>query len=132
MMLILWQSPYIAHMGTNITCRRACATTPSAREMKKLTSRIEESYRGQLIVDNLPVSEIFTQKIKGFRTFMLGYPLGTPKQGKTAYTAAVPVTQINNHLSLTIKYHKPQDIITAAKGFRIVGFHVVCCPNRVA
>eukprot|EP00992_Anisonema_acinus_P016034 TRINITY_DN9989_c0_g1_i1.p1 TRINITY_DN9989_c0_g1~~TRINITY_DN9989_c0_g1_i1.p1 ORF type:complete len:462 (-),score=87.40 TRINITY_DN9989_c0_g1_i1:173-1558(-) len=56
---------------------------------------------------------------------MLGYPLGVPAQPRSAFTQAIPKTQINNHLSLTIKYHQPSDMIAAQKGFRIVGFHVV-------
>eukprot|EP00667_Euglena_gracilis_P011086 EG_transcript_11308 len=127
---ILWgdsikPSPYITHMGVNVTCRRVCTVTPTSKEMKKLRDRIEEGYRGHLMIDNLPVSEIFTQKIRGFRTFMLGYPLGTPKQPKTAYTPAVLKTQVNNHLSMTVKYHRPADFAAAEKGFRIVGYHVV-------
>lgn len=92
---ILWgdsikPSPYVVHMGVNLTCRRACTVSPSSKEMKRLRDRIEEGYRGHLMLDNLPVSEIFTQKVKGFRTFMLGYPLGTPKQPKNSIHPSGP------------------------------------------
>jgi transmembrane 9 superfamily protein 2/4 len=134
---ILWgdsikPSLYAAHMGVNVTCRRLCnPRTYDAKEMQAFQKRIEEGYRGHLILDNLPVSEVFTQKIKGFRSFMLGYPLGTPKTtGKQKKSKlplpVVPVTILNNHLALTIKYNRPEDLVTSStKGFRIVGFHVV-------
>ena len=96
--------------------------------MKKLANRIDLFYRGHLILDSLPVTEIFSQKIRGFRTFMLGYPLGVRKQKATGFLAEVPKPLINNHLSLTVKYHKPSDFATAEKGYGIVGFHVVCPP----
>ena len=151
-------SLYAAHMGVNVTCRRLCnPRTYDAKEMQAFQKRIEEGYRGHLILDNLPVSEVshivasfslcessrasyqyidiisqqvFTQKIKGFRSFMLGYPLGTPKTtGKQKKSKlplpVVPVTILNNHLALTIKYNRPEDLVTSStKGFRIVGFHV--------
>ena len=66
---------------------------------------------------------------------MLGFPLGTPKTtGQKKKTKVplpvVPVSLINNHLALTVKYHKPEDAFSAARGFRIVGFHVCLLPAR--
>jgi len=123
-------SLYVGNMGVNVACRRLCpSVTYTPKEMAQFQKRIDEGYRGHLMIDNLPVSEVFTQKIKGFRSFMLGYPLGIPRtvKGKKSKYAGpqIPVSIINNHLALTVKYHKPDDLVASEGGLRIVGFHVV-------
>eukprot|EP01012_Entosiphon_sulcatum_P007832 TRINITY_DN140_c0_g1_i1.p1 TRINITY_DN140_c0_g1~~TRINITY_DN140_c0_g1_i1.p1 ORF type:complete len:643 (-),score=107.39 TRINITY_DN140_c0_g1_i1:235-2163(-) len=133
---ILWgdsikPSPYDVRMLVNVTCRRLhCAEKAPVQytdaDMKKFKQRVEDGYRGHLILDNLPVAEVFTQKMKGARSFALGYPLGTPKPPKKSPLAAqIPISQINNHLAFTIKYNTPADFFAAQRGYRIVGFHVV-------
>eukprot|EP01006_Ploeotia_vitrea_P050209 TRINITY_DN67427_c12_g3_i1.p1 TRINITY_DN67427_c12_g3~~TRINITY_DN67427_c12_g3_i1.p1 ORF type:complete len:645 (+),score=27.82 TRINITY_DN67427_c12_g3_i1:28-1962(+) len=134
---ILWgdsikPSMYYAHMQINVTCRRLCQTSNyTARQMKTLTKRIEEGYRGHVILDNLPVTEVFTPKLRGYRTYLLGYPLGNPKtpprnrrKHNVPTLNLIEKTQINNHLAFTIKYHRPADMVAASHGVRIVGFHV--------
>jgi len=124
---ILWgdlirPSRYAARMRVDVRCQRLCATKPKekdptqpSRQLKKLKQRIDDDYRGHLLLDNLPVSEVYAW---GGRTgglyYKLGYPLGVP--GNKTRT-----TLVNNHLSFTIKYHKPEGI----PGYRVVGFTVV-------
>eukprot|EP01006_Ploeotia_vitrea_P029528 TRINITY_DN62052_c0_g1_i1.p1 TRINITY_DN62052_c0_g1~~TRINITY_DN62052_c0_g1_i1.p1 ORF type:complete len:650 (+),score=49.23 TRINITY_DN62052_c0_g1_i1:293-1951(+) len=119
-------------MKVNRTCARVCQKKFTKKEQDKLKQRIEQGYRGNLLLDNLPVSEVYTQKMAGYRTFMLGYPLGFPSlkyktkdiNGKRVLRTTLPATQIVNHLAFTVRYHRPSDLAAAASGFRIVGFTV--------
>lgn len=124
---ILWgdiikPSRYTGQMKHDITCTKLCTTKPKekdptkpSRQLKKLKQRIDDEYRGQLILDNLPVSEVYIwEGRKEALYYKLGYPLGMPgNKTRPSY--------VNNHLSFTIKYHEPVGI----PGFRIVGFNVV-------
>eukprot|EP00906_Rhabdomonas_costata_P025424 RCo036351 len=122
---ILWgdvikPSRYVARMKVDVTCQKLCTTKAKEkdgklRQLKKLKTRIDDEYRGHLILDNLPVSEVYIWE--GRREalyYKLGYPLGIPGN-KTRPTT------VNNHLSFTIKYHKPEGV----PGYRIVGFNVI-------
>eukprot|EP00667_Euglena_gracilis_P004747 EG_transcript_4771 len=124
---ILWgdmikPSRYTAQMKVDIRCAKLCTTKPRekdpsqpSRQLKKLKQRIDDDYRGHFILDNLPVSEVYIwEGRKEALYYKLGYPLGVPGN-KTRDTL------VNNHLSFTIKYHKPEGL----PGFRIVGFNVV-------
>ena len=125
---ILWgdiikPSRYAAHMKKNVGCTKLCTTKPKekdpskiSRQLKKLKTRIDDEYRGHLILDNLPVSEVYIwEGRKEALYYKLGYPIGVPGN-KTRDSL------VNNHLAFTIKYHKPDSGIP---GFRIVGFEVV-------
>ena len=124
---ILWgdiikPSRYAGAMKIDVNCAKLCTTKPKekkpdqpSRQLKKLKQRIDDEYRGHLILDNLPVSEVYIWE--GHREslyYKLGYPLGVPGN-KTRDSL------VNNHLAFTIKYHKPEGL----PGFRIVGFNVV-------
>lgn len=130
---ILWgdrikPSRYAAQMKVDVPCTILCTTSPKpndpkekeGRALKKLKKRIDNEYRGYLILDNLPVAEKFIwEGGKSKFYYKRGYPLGVPGNATTA-------TLVNNHLALTIVYHRPQGL----PGFRIVGFNVV--PYSVA
>eukprot|EP00667_Euglena_gracilis_P004537 EG_transcript_4562 len=87
---------------------------PGLKSVQKLKRRIDDFYRGHLIMDNLPVSETyFAEGSKTDVSYRVGYPLGTPA------TKEAPTT-VNNHLAFTVKIHKPSGL----PGWRIVGFEV--------
>eukprot|EP01012_Entosiphon_sulcatum_P019361 TRINITY_DN241_c0_g1_i1.p1 TRINITY_DN241_c0_g1~~TRINITY_DN241_c0_g1_i1.p1 ORF type:complete len:637 (-),score=102.60 TRINITY_DN241_c0_g1_i1:283-2193(-) len=125
---ILWgdiikPSRYTVTMMTDSTCQKLCTTKPKEmkdgkmRQLKKLKQRIDDEYRGHLLLDNLPVSEVYIwEGRKESFYFKLGYPLGTPGNKTRAST-------VNNHLAFKVKYHKPENI--QISGYRIVGFNVV-------
>uniref|UniRef100_A0A7S1NLI2 Transmembrane 9 superfamily member n=1 Tax=Eutreptiella gymnastica TaxID=73025 RepID=A0A7S1NLI2_9EUGL len=122
---ILWgdvikPARYQASMKMDVSCAKLCTTKPKdkdgkLRQIRKLKKRIDDEYRGHLILDNLPVSEVFIwEGRKQSLYYKLGYPLGIPGN-KTRPSI------VNNHLSFTIKYHKPEGV----PGYRIVGFNVL-------
>jgi transmembrane 9 superfamily protein 2/4 len=127
---ILWgdsikPSRYYMSMQKPITCAKVCTTKPKpenvekktriSKGLKRLKRRIDDEYRGHLILDNLPVSEVYIWEgsEKGLY-YRRGYPLGTPGNKSSP-------TLVNNHLSFTVKIHKPEGL----PGWRIVGFEVV-------
>lgn len=70
---------------------------PGLKSVQKLKRRIDDFYRGHLIMDNLPVSETyFAEGSKTDVSYRVGYPLGTPA------TKEAPTT-VNNHLAFTVK-----------------------------
>eukprot|EP00668_Euglena_longa_P015985 GGOE01020181.1.p1 GENE.GGOE01020181.1~~GGOE01020181.1.p1 ORF type:complete len:639 (-),score=223.00 GGOE01020181.1:442-2358(-) len=127
---ILWgdsikASKYAMQMLREVSCTKICTTKPKKgnvekktkvqKGLKKMKRRIDDGYRGHLILDNLPVSEVYVWEgsDRGLY-YRRGYPLGTA--GNKTHT-----TLVNNHLAFTIKIHKPEGL----PGWRIVGFEVV-------
>ena len=127
---ILWgdsikPSRYNVAMRRDVTCQKVCTTKPKpdnvekktgiSKPMKKLKRRIDDEYRGNMILDNLPISEVYIWE-GGERGlyYRRGYPLGQP--GNKTHP-----TLVHNHLGLTVKYHKPEGL----PGYRVVGFEVM-------
>jgi transmembrane 9 superfamily protein 2/4 len=105
----------------NVSCRRLCDSVPMGPDdMQLLVDRIEQQYRGNLLLDSLPVIERRADSGTPWPTFF-GYPLGVPA------TAAGPhqKTLINNHLQFTVAIERDSvDSATDGIDFRIVGFYV--------
>ena len=84
-----------------------CTTRPNfaknpeiSKSLTKLKKRIDDQYRAHLILDNLPVSEVYVSEDAGDDTFYRrGYPLGIP-------ASAGNLTAVHNHLAFTIKVCK--------------------------
>lgn len=130
---ILWgnrvePSLYQAEMLNNATCRKVCPTMKlNKKDQELLTKRVEENYRGHLVLDSLPVAEEGSGKLSRLSpSVATGFPLGVSKKatgnGKTI---------IHNHLAFTIQYHEhhpPGYIPTmddeGSDSYRIVGFMV--------
>eukprot|EP00667_Euglena_gracilis_P004133 EG_transcript_4153 len=127
---ILWgdsikASRYFMQMQKDLSCAKVCTTKPKAENvdkktktalgLKRLKRRIDDGYRGHLILDNLPVSEVYIWEgsDRGLY-YRRGYPLGV-RGNKTNPTI------VYNHLAFTVKIHKPEGL----PGWRIVGFEVV-------
>jgi len=124
---ILWgdqiePSEYFVSVMKNVTCKALCAPLPFApKEMETLKKRIENQYRGNMVLDNLPVAQLTNAGPRQPKV-ILGYPLGvsaklSPQEGKE--------TLINNHLHFHIYYNEP-DVHDEAneETYRIVGFYV--------
>ena len=77
-------------VGVNVTCRRLCnRITLSAKDKALMTRRIEEHYRGQLLLDDLPVGEEGSGQRGHFTTVMsTGFPIGLARARKSRKSAA--------------------------------------------
>ncbi|XP_071715703.1 transmembrane 9 superfamily member 11-like [Rutidosis leptorrhynchoides] len=131
-------SPYKFKMHTNETEIFLCQTKPlSSHEFKLLTSRIDEMYQVNVILDNLPA--IRYTKRDEFLVRWTGYPLGIKVQD-TYY--------VFNHLKFTVLVHKYEETNVASvmgtgdaaevippvnkpgsdiPGYIVVGFEVTPC-----
>ncbi|KAJ0724343.1 putative nonaspanin (TM9SF) [Helianthus annuus] len=97
-------SPYKFKMHTNETEIFLCQTKPlSSDEFKLLTTRIDEMYQVNVILDNLPA--IRYTKRDNFLVRWTGYPLGIKVQD-TYY--------VFNHLKFTVLVHKYEETNVAS------------------
>jgi len=118
----IMNSNYDLKMGVEETCKILCRKELTSPEIKEFTTRIEEDYRIHWVMDNLPSATKYvdeTNPNKPVTIYDLGFPLGF--RG----TADIPgtkegVSYLNNHLLITVKYHKDETF----EGSRIVGFEV--------
>eukprot|EP00897_Mesotaenium_endlicherianum_P009787 jgi/Mesen1/8837/ME000053S08240 len=113
-------SQYHFSMRVDEQCKVVCKKEPiSKSEAKLFKERIDEDYRINMILDNLPVAmvKMRTENGASFRTYERGYPVG--------FKAAVEEGGeekffIHNHLRYTVLYHKDQTTGLS----RVVGFEV--------
>jgi transmembrane 9 superfamily member 2/4 len=113
----------------NVSCAKLCDPILNGdKEKALLTKRVEENYRGNLILDGLPVAEEGSgKKSRISKSVATGFPLGVPKKA-----TGTGKTMIHNHLAFIIQYHpQPQAETGIIPGFdddvdtyRIVGFSV--------
>lgn len=122
---ILWgdqiePSEYFVQVVKNSSCAAVCAPlTYTKPEAQLLQKRIEQHYRGNMVLDNLPVAQE-THAGKRFPKLLVGFPLGTP-----AKLAAGGKTVVHNHLLFRIVYNEgatPQ--FDDLDVYSIVGFFV--------
>jgi len=126
---ILWGSQiepslFKVAMRHNITCAKLCDAMPlTAAGRKMLKDRIEDNYRGNLVLDGLPVAEEGSGVHSAVAT---GFPLGVSKKH-----SASGKTIVHNHLAFNIKIHEPNAYLYIPDGdeptqdtYRVVGFEV--------
>ncbi|XP_017697036.1 transmembrane 9 superfamily member 7-like [Phoenix dactylifera] len=107
-------SVYAFKMRRDETCKVACRTKLNQEAVKKFKEKIDDEYRVNMILDNLPVA-VPRQRRDGSQVpshehgFRVGYKL---KDGHY---------YINNHLSFKVMYHKDPE----SEDARIVGFEVI-------
>ena len=117
-------SLYRIDMRANITCASVCQGEGrlTEEESKKLQKYVEDQYRGNLMLDGLPVAEMGTNKRNRLRpSIMRGFPLGVPRS-----LAPDGKALINNHLAFTVMVH-PNSLWTEDEDkheWRVVGFAV--------
>ena len=118
----IMNSNYELKMGVEETCKILCRKELTGAEAKLFSVRIEEDYRVHWVMDNLPSATKYvdeTNPAKPVTIYDLGFPLGFRGSADIPGTKE-GVSYLNNHLLLTIKYHKDSSF----DGARIVGFEV--------
>ncbi|XP_020585765.1 transmembrane 9 superfamily member 7-like [Phalaenopsis equestris] len=111
---------YTFKMRIDETCKIVCRQRLSTEGVKNFKEKIDDEYRVNMILDNLPVA-VPRQRRDGIQApsyehgFRVGYKdiLVAGTKDEKYY--------INNHLSFTVKYHKDAE----SEDARIVGFEVI-------
>ncbi|OAY73699.1 Transmembrane 9 superfamily member 10 [Ananas comosus] len=111
-------SPYVFQMREPQMCQIVCKITPNDKEAKELKEKIEDEYRVNMILDNLPlVVPIKRLDQDSAIVYQHGFHVGVKGQ----YSGSKEEKYfIHNHLSFLVKYHKD----TQTELARIVGFEV--------
>ncbi|XP_052208844.1 transmembrane 9 superfamily member 8-like [Diospyros lotus] len=111
-------SPFVFKMREPQMCNVVCRLVLDAKTAKEFKEKIEDEYRVNMILDNLPlVVPVPRLDQESPPIYQLGYHVGLKGQ----YTGSKDDKYfIHNHLTFTVKYHR--DIQTEAA--RIVGFEV--------
>ncbi|CAK9878530.1 unnamed protein product [Sphagnum jensenii] len=111
-------SPYEFQMKDPRLCKVLCRKKLTEEDAKNFHEKIDNDYRVNMILDNLPVAEPRPRNENGHQltSYEWGFPVGRkdpPGGSKEKYF-------INNHLSFQVLYH--QDI--GSPYSRVVGFEV--------
>uniref|UniRef100_A0A6V7QQ63 Transmembrane 9 superfamily member n=1 Tax=Ananas comosus var. bracteatus TaxID=296719 RepID=A0A6V7QQ63_ANACO len=107
-------SVYAFKMGRDESCKVACRTKLTQQAVKKFKEKIDDEYRVNMILDNLPVA-VPRQRRDGSDalSYEHGFAVGYKDKDDKYY--------IDNHLSFKVMYHEDQETEDA----RIVGFEVI-------
>ncbi|KAI3912162.1 hypothetical protein MKW92_026487 [Papaver armeniacum] len=108
-------SIYTFNMREELTCKVACRMKLDAEAAKNFKEKIDDEYRVNMILDNLPVA-VLRQRRMEHRPPVMNMVSGLSKDEKYF---------INNHLSFKVMYHMDPETEMA----RIVGFEVT--PNSI-
>ncbi|KAL3535105.1 hypothetical protein ACH5RR_003566 [Cinchona calisaya] len=110
-------SRYVFHMREPQMCNIVCHVVLDAKTAKEFKEKINDEYRVNMILDNLPLVQPIKRSDQEPIVYQHGYYVGL----KGLYAGSKEEKQfINNHLSFTVKYHKD----TQSDAARIVGFEV--------
>ncbi|KAM2496835.1 hypothetical protein COP2_037618 [Malus domestica] len=111
-------SPYVFKMREAQMCNILCRLTPDAKIVKQFKEKIDDEYRVNMILDNLPlVVPIQRPDQEAPTVYQLGFHVGL----KGHYAGSKEEKYfIHNHLAFTVKYHRDSQTETT----RIVGFEV--------
>ncbi|KAK9098210.1 hypothetical protein Syun_025255 [Stephania yunnanensis] len=112
-------SPYEFKMRVPQLCKIVCHRTLDAKSAQEFKEKIDDEYRVNMILDNLPLVVPVPRRdqesvIMYQHGFLVGLKDGTYSGSKDQKH------YINNHLQFTVKYHKD----TQSDSARIVGFEV--------
>ena len=122
-------SAYSVNMLVDQYCKVVCRKEFSKEELQKLSSAIEDEYRVNWLLDNLPAATKYIQQsttsddsnAQLVERYEKGFPIGFV--GSELYPGSAPgVKYIYNHLLLNVFYHHEQKLDNSA--VRIVGFEV--------
>ncbi|KAJ3702164.1 hypothetical protein LUZ61_005869 [Rhynchospora tenuis] len=107
-------SVYTFKMRRDESCKVACRMKISQEGVKNFKEKIDDEYRVNMILDNLPVA-VPRQRRDGSQTpsYEHGFRVGYKGKDDQYF--------INNHLSFRVMYHKEE----LAEESRIVGFEVI-------
>ncbi|CAN1140423.1 Transmembrane 9 superfamily member 8 [Linum perenne] len=111
-------SPHVFKMREPKMCNILCRITLDAKTAKAFKEKIDDEYRVNMILDNLPlVVPIRRLDQEAPTIYQLGYHIGFKGQ----YSGSKEEKYfIHNHLAFTVKYHRDLQTDSA----RIVGFEV--------
>ncbi|EER97171.1 transmembrane 9 superfamily member 9 [Sorghum bicolor] len=110
-------SPYVFKMGEPKMCQIVCKAKIGEKEAKELKEKIEDEYRVNMILDNLPLVVPVKRQDKNSIAYQGGYHVGL----KGLYSGTKDEKYfIHNHLSFAVKYHRDENSGLS----RIVGFEV--------
>ncbi|CAL0319126.1 unnamed protein product [Lupinus luteus] len=110
-------SLYVFKMREPQMCNVVCNRKLDAKAAKEFKEKINDEYRVNMILDNLPLVVPIKMNNQDLTVYQLGFHVGLKGQ----YTGNKEEKFfIHNHLAFTVKYHK--DIQTESA--RIVGFEV--------
>ncbi|KAL0372070.1 UNVERIFIED_CONTAM: Transmembrane 9 superfamily member 8 [Sesamum calycinum] len=111
-------SPYVFRMREPQMCNVVCRLTFDAKTAKDFKEKIEDEYRVNMILDNLPLVVPIPRSVQeGPPIYQLGFHIGLEGQ----YAGSKDKKYfLHNHLSFTVKFHKDQQTDSS----RIVGFEV--------
>lgn len=115
-------SPYMLYMLKNETCKLVERKMYDSKQMGMFEKRIKEEYSVNFIADNLPSAAAINDLESRTQTtaYDIGFPIG--------WTNAKGVTMLNNHMVITISYHKPAKSLLKHEHLerhgRVVGFLV--------
>eukprot|EP00252_Welwitschia_mirabilis_P005190 TRINITY_DN1567_c0_g1_i4.p1 TRINITY_DN1567_c0_g1~~TRINITY_DN1567_c0_g1_i4.p1 ORF type:complete len:644 (+),score=82.99 TRINITY_DN1567_c0_g1_i4:273-2204(+) len=113
-------SKYIFKMREDKLCNVACKITLDSESAKNFKEKIDDEYRVNMILDNLPVV-VPRQRTDLPSGNAVSYEHGFRVGFKASYTGSSEERYfIHNHLSFEVKYHRDMETDTA----RIVGFEV--------
>ena len=104
----IMNSDYDVKMGVEETCKILCRKELTQVEISEFSLRVEEDYRVHWVTDNLPSATKYvdeTNPNKPVTIYDLGFPLGFRGSSDIPGTKE-GTTYLNNHLLITIKYHK--------------------------
>ena len=109
-------SQYTVQMKKDIVCASVCELPYDERQIRQFHNRINQKYRGNMLLDGLPVAE----EPSSDRQAAQGFPLGIPKsQNPNGQTI------LHNHLSFVVSYHRyDTGEPTKEAEYRVVGFQV--------
>ncbi|EFH61245.1 hypothetical protein ARALYDRAFT_478776 [Arabidopsis lyrata subsp. lyrata] len=116
-------SVYTFQMLEDQPCKVGCRVKLDADSTKNFKEKIDDEYRANMILDNLPVA-VLRQRRDGSQstTYEHGFRVGF----KGSYEGSKEEKYfIHNHLSFRVMYHRDQESDSA----RIVGFEVT--PNSI-
>lgn len=111
-------SPYTFQMRESKACNVVCKKRLNANEAKQIKEKIDDEYRVNMILDNLPVAvkkERMGDVNSNFAIYERGFPVGHKIKVNEEYKYF-----IYNHLAFEVLYHSDSDSATS----RIVGFNV--------
>lgn len=110
-------SPYVFKMRETRLCNVVCKAKLDAKAANDFKEKIDDEYRVNMILDNLPVAVARQRAEPSITTYEHGFRVGF----KASYTGSSEEKHfINNHLSFIVMYHKDLETDSA----RIVGFEV--------
>ena len=112
-------------LGKNETCRQLCTTTYSKATQARLGVLASRGFEYKLMIDDLPSATVIpaenttTQHNNPNIVYNKGIRVAKWNPLKSKVEGGLGVSSVNNHLIMTIDYHKD-----STKAVRIVGFDV--------